>query len=111
MFKHPGDGGPATAAELYDPIGLALDSTGNLYIADASGHRVQKVSPDGIITTVAGGGNENPGNGGEATSAVLNYPRGVAVDSYGDLFIADNFSIREVLPSGVITILPAGCSR
>ncbi len=110
-----GDGGPATSASLGSPGGLAVDSGGNLYIADSGGNRVRQVTPDGIITTVAGGAppfNRNIGDGGPATSAILNSPTSVAVDSSGDLYIADagNNRIRQVSPSGVITTIAGGNS-
>jgi len=107
-----GDGGLATAAELggaggavaSSPGGLALDSSGNLFIADTSNNRIRKVSPDGIITTVAGTGNRNvSADGGLATATDLYYPTGIAVDSSGNLFIVDNGRIRKVSASGIIT--------
>jgi len=103
-----GDGGPATAASLYSPAGLALDATGNLYIADSYGARIRMVSAGGIITTVAGAPWNGPytfgGDGGPATSALLHSPGGVAVDAAGNLYIADtlNYRVRMVNPSGVI---------
>jgi uncharacterized protein (TIGR03437 family) len=103
---HSGDGGPATNAMLCSPIGVAVDSAGNLYIAEASGDcsSIRKVS-NGVITTVAGGsGGGMGGDGGPATSAQLNYPVGVAVDSAGNLYIGDmvNNRVRKV-SNGVIT--------
>jgi sugar lactone lactonase YvrE len=101
-----GDGGAAVSAELFNPIGIAFDSAGNLYIADDHNFRIRKVSPSGIITTVAGGGQMGfAGDGGAATSASLNQPHDVAVDSSGNLYIADsyNFRIRKVDSSGIIT--------
>ncbi len=101
-----GDGGPATSAQLHSPRGVALDSSGNLFIADADNYRIRKVSPSGIITTVAGNGSSGyGGDGGPATSALLDFPVGVAVDSAGNLFIADDGDsrIREVSSSGIIT--------
>jgi len=106
-----GDGGPATSASLYlnSLCGLAVDVFGNLFIADVYNYRVRKVSPGGIITTVAGNGTQGfSGDGGLATSASLNEPLGIAVSASGNLFIADYFSgrIRQVSPSGVIYNFP-----
>jgi uncharacterized protein (TIGR03437 family) len=103
-FGFSGDNGPATSAELDYPGGAAVDAAGNLYIADTGNHRIRKVS-GGVITTVAGNGTLGfSGDDGPATSAQLDYPGGVAVDSAGDLYIADsyNFRIRKVA-NGVIT--------
>ncbi len=105
-----GDGGPATSAALDDPTDIALDSAGNLFIADSFNHRVRRVGPDGIIVTVAGTG--EPGASGEegpATQAQLNLPLGVEVDSAGNLYIADGENHRVVRVSGVAApALPPG---
>jgi streptogramin lyase len=105
-----GDGGPATAAELTAPGGLALDAGGDLYIADVYNNRIRKVSPSGIITTVAGSGGDSEGDGGPATAAALIRPGGVAVGAAGNLYIADsgNVRVREVSPSGIITTAAGG---
>jgi len=103
---YSGDGGPAAGAQLYYPCGLALDSTGNLYVADAGNNRVRKVTPSGIISTVAGsGGWGYSGDGGPATSAELYNPEGLALDSAGNLYIADagNNRVRMVTPNGPIS--------
>src|ERR1017187_10011226 len=92
-----GDNGPATSAQLYYPQGLAVDFAGNLYIADTN-NCIRKVS-NGVITTVAGNGTEGfSGDNGPATNAKLGQPEGVAVDSAGNLYIADviNNRIRKV---------------
>ena len=99
-----GDGGPATLASLGGPRGVAVDGTGNLFIADGRYHRVRKVDPSGIITTFAGNGTHGfSGDGGAATSASLGGPHGVAADSAGNLFIAEGQRVRKVDPSGIIT--------
>jgi len=101
-----GDGGPATAATFRALRGVAVDSSGNLYIADKSSHRIRKVDTNGIITTVAGNGYLGfEGDGGPATEARLHDPEGVAVDSSGNLYIADTGSerIRRVDTSGIIS--------
>jgi YD repeat-containing protein len=103
---YSGDGGPAAEARLLAPSGVAVDSLGNLYIADTGNHCVRKVTPDGKIITVAGtGGGGYSGDGGPATEARLYSPYGVAVDSLGNLYIADvnNYRIRKVTPDGKIS--------
>ena len=90
-----GDGGPAARASLNHPADVAVDAAGNVYIADQFNHRIRRVSPDGIITTVAGTGAAGfSGDDGPATQAALNRPSGVTVDSDGNLYIADHFNQR-----------------
>jgi sugar lactone lactonase YvrE len=101
-----GDTGQGTAAQLRFPRGVAVDSAGNVYIADADNHRIRKVTPGGVITTFAGTGVAGfSGDTGQATAAQLSTPYGVAVDAAGNVYIADllNQRIRKVDPSGVIT--------
>ena len=99
----------ATGAELWGPVGLALDQRGNLFIADSGNNRIRKVDTRGIITTVAGSGTYygDSGDGGPATEARLSFPFGVAVGRRGSIYIADtgNNRLREVTPSGTILAL------
>jgi sugar lactone lactonase YvrE len=106
-----GDGGPATKAQLNLPLAVAVDREGNLYIADAENYRIRKVDKEGTITTIAGTGEEGySGDGGPATSAQLTYPVGLAFDDRGNLYIADELSVRKIDPSGTITTV-AGTGR
>ena len=108
-----GDGGPATSAQLGQAQGLAVDSSGNIYVADASDHRVRKITPAGLITTVAGTGRSGfSGDGGPAATARLNRPYGLTLDSSGNLYIADfgNGRVRRVSPDGVIRTVAGGGS-
>jgi len=92
-----GDGGPATAAQLFQPYQLALDQSGNLYIADWGNSRVRKINSGGIITTVAGGGAGALGDGGPATAATIGGNLfGVAIDAAGNLYITSDSRIRKV---------------
>jgi sugar lactone lactonase YvrE len=105
-FGSDGDGGAATAASLNAPTGVAVDAAGNVFIADSGNHRIRRVDANGIITTVAGNGSSGfTGDGGAATAASLSYPQGVALDTAGNLYIADtgNHRIRRVNTIGVIT--------
>jgi len=100
-----GDGGPASGAQLYQPMGVAVDPAGNVLVADLS-NRIRKITPDGTITTVAGSGIAGfAGDGGPATDAQLNHPTGVVVDAAGGILIADqhNYRVRRVDPNGTIT--------
>ena len=107
-----GDNGPATSAELRSPAALAFDAQGNLYVADAADNRVRRISPAGIITTVAGTGSAGfSGDSGPAIAAGLSAPGGIAVNASGTLFIADtgNNKVRRVTGDGLIsTVAGAG---
>jgi len=109
-----GDGGPATQAQLNGPMGLAVDASGNIFIADTGNQRVRKIAANGSISTVAGNGSAGyGGDSGPATSAELNQPEGVAVDAGGNLYIADtvNDRVREVTGNGnIVTVAGTGLS-
>jgi uncharacterized protein (TIGR03437 family) len=97
-----GDGGPAANAELADPVGVATDAAGNVYIADPENNRIRRVTPDGIISTIAGVTKFGyTGDGGPALEAQMWSPHGVAVDASGNLYIADteNDVIRQLTPT------------
>jgi sugar lactone lactonase YvrE len=96
---YSGDGGPATVAQLYEPIAVAADAVGNVYIADGWNNRIRIVNAAGNISTIAGTGTSGySGDGGLAVSAQLNNPYGVAVDNAGNIYIADygNNRIRRI---------------
>jgi sugar lactone lactonase YvrE len=99
-----GDGGPAIAAHLYFPSAVAVDAPGNIYIADQDNQRIRKVNTLGIISTIAGSGTAGYFNSGIATTSDLNYPSGVAVDTAGNVYVADaaNYRIRKITPAGGI---------
>ena len=94
-----GDNGPATAASIDSPTGLAIDAAGDLYLSDTHNHRIRKVNAaSGIITTVAGAAAGYSGDNGPATAAPLALPHGISIDSVGNLYIADteNHRIRRI---------------
>ncbi len=111
-----GDRGPATAARLNSPAGVAVDASGNVFIADTANNRIRRIdAATGTITTVAGGAAKGApgfgGDGGAATGAQLNSPSGVAVDGKGGILIADtaNNRIRRIdATTGTITTLAGG---
>jgi len=102
-----GDGGPATNGNLNVPSDVAVDNSGNLYIADYYHSLIRKVDTNGIITTVAGGGSGGLGDGGPATNATLSTAYAVTVDAVGSLLIADsgNHRIRKVDTNGIISTI------
>jgi len=101
-----GDNIPALSASFGHPYSMAMDSAGSIYIADTNNNRIRKITPDGIVTTVAGNGKAvYNGDNILAISAALNSPQSVAVDAAGDLYIADtgNELVRKVSPDGIIS--------
>jgi sugar lactone lactonase YvrE len=105
-YGFAGDGGPAREARFSSVAGIALDTSGNLYISDYANHRVRKVTPAGVVETVAGTGSPGySGDGGQATAAQLRYPNGIVIDPAGNLYIADEFNhrVRKVNRNGEIS--------
>jgi trimeric autotransporter adhesin len=104
-----GDGGKATEARFDIPLGIAVDAAGNLYISDSQANRIRRVTPDGIINNFAGGGSpaDNLGDGGKATDAALNGPRGIIADAAGNVIVADvkNHRVRRIAADGTITTI------
>jgi sugar lactone lactonase YvrE len=108
-----GDGGPAIDCTLDNPIGIAVDASGNIYIGDRNHHRIRKISNTGIITTIAGTGVSGySGDGGPATNAKIRSPYGVAVDNLGNVYFAqgalENDYVRKISTSGIISTIAGG---
>lgn len=113
---HTGDGGKATEASLEGPTALAIDGSGNLYVAEFYHHRIRRIDPGGLITTIAGTGTRGcGGDGGPAAEALLNGPTGLAADRDGNLFVSERRShrVRRISPDGLIATVVgtgmAGC--
>jgi uncharacterized protein (TIGR03437 family) len=110
---YSGDGGPASSAMLYNPNGVKVDKSGNIFIADNYNHRIRKINAQGVISTFAGNGTGAfAGDGAQATSASLFYPSDIAFGSNGAVYIADSTDgrIRMVNPSGIISTIAGGGS-
>ncbi len=105
-----GDNGPATSAQI-DPTAVALDSQGNLYIADGFNFRIRKVDTNGIITTIGGNGREgDEGDNGPATNAEIDFVTDLAVDNAGNVYLADyfNYEVRKIDTTGMMTAFAGG---
>jgi sugar lactone lactonase YvrE len=100
------ENGAVAAARFYQPTGVALDASGNIYVADYSNHLIRKITPTGTVTTLAGSGTAGYADG-TGTAAVFQGPFGVAVDADGNVYVADSFNnrIRKVTPAGIVTTL------
>lgn len=97
--------GVGSAARFYGPLGLAADSSGNVYVADSENSTIRKVTPGGVVTTLAGSAGEYGDADGTGSAARFSSPAGVAVDDSGNVFVADTFNakIRKITPAGVVT--------
>jgi sugar lactone lactonase YvrE len=103
-----GDGGPATAAQLYNPNSLVFDKVGNMYITDVANNKIRKVDASGVITTIAGNGSGiYSGDGGQATAAGLATPASIAIDSESNLYTGTvgDYRIRKIGKDGIITTI------
>ena len=101
------DDGTGSAARFYFPTGVATDSSGNVYVADANNHTIRKVTPAGVVTTLAGLAGNSGSADGTGSAARFHSPNGVATDSSGNVYVADtgNHTIRQITPAGVVTTL------
>ena len=114
-----GDGGPATAARLRYPVGVAFDTADNMFILDSHNNAVRKVNKAGIITTVAGNPNfwwlgpGYTGDGGPATNAQFNYPLDIVTDTTGSIYVADitNDAVRRIMPNGKIVTIAGNYTK
>ena len=97
--------GAGTAARFLSLSGLAVDTSGNVYVADAANHTIRKVSPTGVVSTLAGTAGASGSADGTGAAARFYYPAGLAVDSSGNVFVADsvNHTLRKITPAGAVS--------
>jgi len=104
--------GQGSAARFKFPAGIAIDATGNLYVAEENNHRIRKITPKGEVSTFAGSGPTGLGNGGfadgQGSSSQFRLPSGIAIDAAGNLYVADYNRIRKVTPKGEVSTLAGG---
>ena len=99
--------GPAPPLDFYNPLGVAVDAEGNVYVADTSNCLIRKITPDGTVSTLAGVASTPGAKDGPAATALFRYPQGVAVDGSTNVYVADtgNSTIRKITPDGVVSTL------
>jgi DNA-binding beta-propeller fold protein YncE len=103
--SHGSADGTRSAARFYQPSGVAVDSAGNVFVADYQNGTIRKITPDGVVTTLAGRAGYRGSADGTGSAARFQDPSGVAVDSGGNVFVTDYASIRKITPGGVVTTL------
>jgi hypothetical protein len=105
--------GTGGAARFYSPSGVAVDSEGNVYVADAGNGEIRKITPSGVVTTLAGSAGQAGSSDGTGSAARFGAPEGVAVDSAGNVYVADwgTEEIRKITPSGVVTTLAGSAGQ
>jgi sugar lactone lactonase YvrE len=97
--------GTGSTARFYDPSGVAIDGSGNVYVADWGNHTIRKITPAGVVTTFAGTAGSQGSTDSTGSAARFSYPDGVAVDGSGNVYVAGNNTIRKITPAAVVTTL------